>query len=238
MVDEIPMYICGGCGIALTTVTMTCLVIIYFKYIYGLKIRSRYVLTFYSLSMVLLLLILTQLIYNISTINLKSKPQISINEPAKLYPNNILDSAIKITSAAVGYLVVATMYKLAISIQYSFGDINYHEKEMRQKIFNITCVLMVIMILPELVVIYCTDWVTWRQSELLNGIIFLILTIFHSFVIFKLFRNLRKLSKDDQSAFHSERKKIIRQYIVFMVADSMRVLESFVTFKLVTNNTR
>ena len=125
MDDRILLYICGGCGIASTTLCLVFLVVIYFKYIFGLKIRSRYVLSFYSLSTVLLLLILTQLVYNISTINYKKKPVIEINEPTKPYPNNILDSSIKVTSAAVGYLVVATMYKLAISIQYSFGDITY-----------------------------------------------------------------------------------------------------------------
>ena len=109
---------------------------------------------------------------------------------------------------------------------------------MQQKIFNITCVLMVILILPEILVIYFTDWVTWRQSELFNGTVFLILTMFHTFTIFKLFSNLKKLSKADQSAFHSERKKIVRQYIIFMAADSIRVLESFLTYMLITSNNR
>ena len=144
--------------------------------------------------------------------------------------NNLLDSSIKFATASVGYCVVATMHKLSISLQYSFGELSYQQKQNREKLFNTFCVIMTLVIIPEILFIYSTDFVIWKDTELLNGTIFFILTIAHTFVICKLFRNLKKISFDDENAFHSERKKIVRQYIIFMAADTIRVIESFLTY--------
>ena len=161
---------------------------------------------------------------------------IKIDKPVKLLPNNLLDSGIKFASAGVGYCVVATMYKLAISLQYSYGEITYHQKATRQKCFNTFCVFMTLIILPQVTILYTTDWIIWKYSEIANGLIFLFLTIAHTFVICKLFRNLKNVSNDDESTFHSERKKIVRQYLIFMAADTVRVIESFLTYYFITDN--
>ena len=133
MYNKVALYVLGSCGIAITTFSLSWLFFILFKYIIRLRIRSRYVLCFYCMSTILLLLILTQFTYNLSTIHLHKRVEldININKPVKPVMNNLLDSSIKLATASVGYCVVATMHKLSISLQYSFGEISYQQKQNR-----------------------------------------------------------------------------------------------------------
>lgn len=116
------LRIIGAIGLALLLLNMFAIIYIVKNYIIRLKIKSKFVLAFYSLSFVVTLLMIVQFMWNVF---FSSYPRIDVDAPNQLSPNNILDSAIKAATFALGFCIIATMFKIAVCLQYVLGEIDY-----------------------------------------------------------------------------------------------------------------
>ena len=114
------LIILGALGLLLLLFNFCAIIYIVKNYIIKLKITSKFVLIFYGLSFMLTLCMMIQFIYNILR---PEYPVIDVSGPNYMTTNNLLESMIKVLSATLGYSIVATMFKIGVSVQCVLGEI-------------------------------------------------------------------------------------------------------------------
>ena len=114
------LQILGAFGLLLLIFNLCAIIYIVKSYIIRLKIKSKFVLIFYGLSLVLTLVMMAQFVYNISR---PEYPPIDVDGPNITTVNNLFESIIKVLSATLGYSIVATMFKIGVSVQCVLGEI-------------------------------------------------------------------------------------------------------------------
>ena len=114
------LQILGAFGLLLLIFNLCAIIYIVKSYIIRLKIKSKFVLIFYGLSLVLTLVMMVQFVYNIFR---PDYPPIDVDGPNKTTVNNLFESTIKVLSATLGYSIVATMFKIGVSVQCVLGEI-------------------------------------------------------------------------------------------------------------------
>ena len=119
-VEESVLRILGAVELVALVVNLLAIVYIFKNYIIRLKITSKFVLMFYGISSLLTVLIICQNVYNLFR---DDYPRIVVDGPNMPTPNNITTSCIKLASALLGYCIVATMYKIGVSVQCVLGKI-------------------------------------------------------------------------------------------------------------------
>ena len=92
------------------------------------------------------------------------------------------------------------------------------------------------LIIPELIVVYSYDKITWKDGELFNASIFGFLALVYAFTMCFLIKKLNKITQlqAEEKMFHSEKKKITRQFLIFTLAYIVRALEDVLIYFLVT----
>lgn len=118
--EELVLRILGAVELVALVVNLLAIIYIFKNYIIRLKITSRFVLLFYGISLLLTVLIIWQNVYNLFR---DDYPPIDVDQPSQPTPNNITTSCIKLASALLGYCIVATMYKIGVSVQCVLGKI-------------------------------------------------------------------------------------------------------------------
>ena len=88
----------------------------------------------------------------------------------------------------------------------------------------------------ELFVVYIDKSISWKEAELANGIIFGFLAIVYAFTMYFLISKLNKMAEvqEDESTFHSEKKKLIRQFAIFTAAYIVRALEDVLIYFVIS----
>ena len=141
----------GVIGLLLLVLNLFAIIYIVTNYIYKLKIKSKFVILFYSLALILTFLMMGQFAWNIFR---KDYPSIDVDGPNYLTPNNVLESLIKVASTALGFSIVATMYKIGVSMQCVLGEITVEQKRRRKVCFYWFCITCTVLLVPELFLIY------------------------------------------------------------------------------------
>ena len=118
--EELVLRILGAVELVALVVNLLAIIYIFKSYIIRLKITSKFVLLFYGISLLLTVLIICQNVYNLFR---DDYPPIFVDGPSMPTPNNIATSCIKLASALLGYCIVATMYKIGVSVQCILGKI-------------------------------------------------------------------------------------------------------------------
>ena len=112
-------------------------------------------------------------------------------------------------------VIAATMYKIAISIQMLLIEITEAERLKRKNRFYIWLLIILVCGVSSFITVYSVEDFDISTMQLLNLTIFASLSVLFTLVIVFL---LSKLDKMQQGGLNSERRKILRQYIVFVVA--------------------
>ena len=142
----------GAIELVLLCANLFAIIYILKCYIIRLKIRSKFVLMFYSFSLLLTILIIAQCTALLTRADFKM--QQDPTGPNLPTMSNLFESAIKFVSAALGFCIVATMYKIAISMEYVLGCMTLEEKRRKKRCFYWFCLICPILIIPEVFLVY------------------------------------------------------------------------------------
>ena len=114
-----------------------------------------------------------------------------------------------IFTICMGLIIVATMYKIAISIQMLLQEVTQCEREKRKYRFYVGLIAIIVIVIAEFVVVYSVKSFDHKLETiyLVNVLTYASMSVLFTLVITWL---LSKMDKMKDGGLNSERKKILR----------------------------
>ena len=109
-------------------------------------------------------------------------------------------------TTAMGLVIIATMYKIALSIQMILGDVSSEEREKRKVKFYIASAIGGLLVCGEATMVYTQTIIENSTEALINVSIYSSLSVLYVLTMAFL---LKLLNRMDQDGLNQERKKII-----------------------------
>ena len=185
---------------------------IFIRYILRLKIRSRVVILFYLFAFLTTVFRCIQTISNLTTVNRKIM-DVTYDDTKNM--ERISASIANLFTICMGLIIVATMYKIAVSIQMLLQEVTQSERSKRKNKFYAWLLVILAFVIAEFIAVYAIPSVDIYAVYLVNIFNFAGLSVLFTLVLAFL---LSKLDKMQEGGLTSERSKILRQYSVFVAA--------------------
>ena len=122
--EGILIFVCIDCVLLAFNLAAMCYIFI--RYMVRLKIKNTLVLLFYLFAFLTTVFRIIQTVSILSTVNDKIMDKEEYHED-ELGPESISDSLSMVCTTAMGLVIVATMYKIAVSLQMLMDELSPQE---------------------------------------------------------------------------------------------------------------
>ena len=170
-----------------------------------LKIKNTLVLLFYLFAFLTTVFRIIQTVSILSTVNAKIM-EMELPDQDELGTESISDSLSVVFTTAMGLVIVATMYKIAVSLQMLMEELTPWEHKVRKVRFYIASAIGGLLVCGEASMVYTQILIKGSTEVLINVIIYSSLCVLFALTMAFL---LKKLNKMDRPGLSQERKKIV-----------------------------
>ena len=174
---------------------------IFVRYILRLKIKSRLVILFYVFAFLTTAFRCIQTVSVMDTVNHKI---MDINYIQTIEDTeHVSENLANVFTVCMGLIIVATMYKIAISIQMLLLQVTKDERVKRKTRFYIFLVVVLCFVIAEFVLVYALPDLNIYSTYLINIFNYASMSVLFTLVMTFLLSKLDKMNGDE---LNSERK--------------------------------
>ena len=184
-------------------------------YIIRLKIKNKFVIVFYLLAF---LTIACQIVQSLSIIiNWDKTLYVRKDDYTPINTQNVADSLAKVFNTALGLVVIATMFKIAVSMQLILGELTPEARRRKKRRFYIFLSINSVIVIFEAGMVYSQTLFVESTCAWMNAIIYSYLLFLYCVVMYFLMNKLKRVETDEES-LKEEKTRITNQFLIFMLA--------------------
>ena len=195
---------------------MLAIIYVVVHYIIRLQIKGKFVLAFYLLAFLTTTCQIVQACAMIPHWNSTQRPKRHDTTPLNLLYGS--ESLAKVFNISLGLLIIATMFKIAVSMQLILGELDQEARARKKKNFYIFVSINSLLVCFQIGMVYLSTIALEQwQCSIINAVIYSYILILYCAVMRFLMSKLKRVEAEGDQ-LQEEKTKIKNQFWIFFLA--------------------